>query len=220
MPFENVTRDSRIFWLSEAAAVLLADNLNALGANAITREERREAFERLQVPPAAVAHRCDRDPDRTARRRVTGRRRHAAAAGRNAGRSRREHRARSRADPDQRDRRRAAARPVRDIRARRAPARPSRHVAPAAAVSSENPPVRAFENYIKGLLAETPATAINYLNAALQADPTLRPAAARDVGGVHRPGRARARPGRREAVPASADLAAARRSSPGCRSSR
>ncbi len=54
MPFENVARDSRIFWLGEAAAVLLADNLNALGANAITREERRAAFERLQVPPAAV----------------------------------------------------------------------------------------------------------------------------------------------------------------------
>jgi tetratricopeptide (TPR) repeat protein len=34
-----------------------------------------------------------------------------------------------------------------------------------------HPPVAAFENYIKGLLAETPATAINYLNAALQADP-------------------------------------------------
>ena len=54
MPFENVTRDSRIFWLTEAASVLLADNLNALGVNAITREERRAAFERLQVPPAAV----------------------------------------------------------------------------------------------------------------------------------------------------------------------
>ena len=43
MPFENVTRDSRIFWLTEAASILLADNLNALGANAITREERRAA---------------------------------------------------------------------------------------------------------------------------------------------------------------------------------
>src|ERR1035437_2659087 len=54
MPFENVTRDSRIFWLAEASAVILADDLNALGANAITREERRQAFERLQVPPAAA----------------------------------------------------------------------------------------------------------------------------------------------------------------------
>ena len=54
MPFENVTRDAKIFWLSEAAAVLLTDDLNAMGARAITREERREAFDRLQVPPAAA----------------------------------------------------------------------------------------------------------------------------------------------------------------------
>src|SRR5207302_20997 len=39
---------------TEAAAVLLADDLNALGASAITRGERHQAFERLQVPPAAA----------------------------------------------------------------------------------------------------------------------------------------------------------------------
>src|SRR5439155_1806693 len=44
MPFENVTREGRIFWLTEAAAVLLSDDLQALGTDAITREERREAF--------------------------------------------------------------------------------------------------------------------------------------------------------------------------------
>src|ERR1700674_3676038 len=54
MAFENVTREDRIFWLGEASAVLLADDLNALGDNAITREQRRQAFERLQVPPAAA----------------------------------------------------------------------------------------------------------------------------------------------------------------------
>ena len=54
MPFENVTRNSRIFWLGEASAVVLADDLNALGSDAITREERRHAFERLQVPPACA----------------------------------------------------------------------------------------------------------------------------------------------------------------------
>src|SRR5438552_10867188 len=53
MPFENVARDGRIFWLGEASAVLLTDDLNALGANAITRQERRQAFERLKVPPVA-----------------------------------------------------------------------------------------------------------------------------------------------------------------------
>ena len=50
MPFENVAHASRIVWLGEAAAVLLADDLNALGVDAIGRDERREAFEELQVP--------------------------------------------------------------------------------------------------------------------------------------------------------------------------
>src|SRR5204863_286043 len=35
------------------------------------------------------------------------------------------------------------------------------------------PPLAAFENYIKGLLAETPSTAIKYLNAALAVQPTF-----------------------------------------------
>src|SRR5262245_27389723 len=54
MPFENVKRDGSVFWLGEASAVLLGDALTALGTNAITRAERLEAFERLQVPPAAA----------------------------------------------------------------------------------------------------------------------------------------------------------------------
>ena len=54
MPFENAQRDGRIFWLGEGAAVLLTDDLSGLAANAISREERQQAFERLQVPPRAV----------------------------------------------------------------------------------------------------------------------------------------------------------------------
>ena len=54
MPFENVSRDARIVWVGEAASVLVADNLNALGARPSSRDERRETFEHLQVPPAAT----------------------------------------------------------------------------------------------------------------------------------------------------------------------
>jgi TolB-like protein len=54
MPFENIRRDGRIIWLGEASAVIIADDLSALGQNAIAREERRQAFERLQVPPVAT----------------------------------------------------------------------------------------------------------------------------------------------------------------------
>ena len=53
MPFENVAREGAIFWLTEAAAVLLADDLNALGAGAITRDERRRRSSgcRCRRPP-------------------------------------------------------------------------------------------------------------------------------------------------------------------------
>ncbi len=54
--------------------------------------------------------------------------------------------------------------------------RVARAIAPQTLSSSpqlDHPVVGAFENYIKGLLAATPPTAINYLNAALQLQPTL-----------------------------------------------
>ena len=54
LPFDNLKREASIFWLGEASAVVLADDLNSLGAGAITREERRSAFERLQVPATAI----------------------------------------------------------------------------------------------------------------------------------------------------------------------
>src|SRR5262249_55054300 len=42
-----------------------------------------------------------------------------------------------------------------------------------AEVEGQHPPIAVFEDYIKGLLAETPATAINYLNAALTRQPSF-----------------------------------------------
>jgi Flp pilus assembly protein TadD/TolB-like protein len=50
MPFDNPSGEARLHWLREAAAVLLADDLRASGATAIGREERVKAFERLGVP--------------------------------------------------------------------------------------------------------------------------------------------------------------------------
>ena len=171
MPFENVTRDSRIFWMGEAAAVLLADDLNALGASAITREERREAFARLQVPPAASltdatvirigqivrasqvivgALQLEGDTLVVRARSIT------LEAGR----------------VQARVTERGAMSDLFGIFERVA-----RQLAPRTATTPTtpppHPPVAAFENYIKGLLAETLATAANYLNLALQADPTF-----------------------------------------------
>ena len=52
VPFET-SREPRATWLGEGVALLLADDLNALGADAIARDERVRAFERLQVPTRA-----------------------------------------------------------------------------------------------------------------------------------------------------------------------
>ena len=57
IPFENATGEPRTYWLSEGSAVLLTDDLIALGVPAIRREDRLRTFERLRVPPvAALSH--------------------------------------------------------------------------------------------------------------------------------------------------------------------
>ena len=172
MPFENVAREGRIFWLTEAAAVLMTDDLNALGAAAITRSERQQAFERLQVPPAAAL------TDATVIRigQLVG------AAQVVVGSLQLENdtivvRARSialdtgRIVADVTDRG-----PLTELFA--TVERIARKIAPPSAKSSEeiegqHPPIAVFEDYIKGLLAETPATAINYLNDALARQPSF-----------------------------------------------
>jgi tetratricopeptide (TPR) repeat protein/TolB-like protein len=170
MPFENVARDSRIFWLTEGAAVLVADNLNALGAGAITREERRAAFERLQVPPAAAL------TDATVIRigQLVGAT-HVVVGTLQLEGSTLMVRAKSiELDAGRIERSVTEGGPLTDVfavfdRLARGVAPPPARGAPDP--GAEQPPVGAFENYIKGLLAETPATAIGYLDAALRGYP-------------------------------------------------
>jgi tetratricopeptide (TPR) repeat protein len=50
IPFENASGAPRIYWLGEGSAVLLTDHLGALGIPVIRREDRLRAFERLRVP--------------------------------------------------------------------------------------------------------------------------------------------------------------------------
>ena len=50
VPFTNEQKEPRLAWLSEGAAVLLADELAARGHAAIRRPERVRAFERLHLP--------------------------------------------------------------------------------------------------------------------------------------------------------------------------
>jgi tetratricopeptide (TPR) repeat protein len=57
MPFERATRDPQLLWLTEAAAVLLGEDLRALGRETIGRDDRLRAFDELQLPPrASLSH--------------------------------------------------------------------------------------------------------------------------------------------------------------------
>ena len=171
MPFDNVKHDASIVWLGEASAVLLADDLNALGAAAITREERRGAFERLQVPATAIL--SDATVIRIAQ--IVG------AAEVVTGTVHLEGdtlvvRARGIAIETGRISHDVTVRgPVPQMFATFD--RVARQIAPAGTPSEEverlQPPLAVFESYIKGLLAGIPATAISYLNAALAAQPTF-----------------------------------------------
>ncbi len=50
VPFENERNEPKFHWLSEAAAVLLTDGLRAGGSAAIVRSQRVRAFEQLYLP--------------------------------------------------------------------------------------------------------------------------------------------------------------------------
>jgi tetratricopeptide (TPR) repeat protein len=54
MPFENPQSEQRLYWLGEGSAVLLADYFELFGTATISRDARIDAFERLQLPPAAT----------------------------------------------------------------------------------------------------------------------------------------------------------------------
>lgn len=58
VPFDNTQHDPALYWLSEASAVLLADHLRARGVGAITRAERVRAFEQLHLPLSASLSRA------------------------------------------------------------------------------------------------------------------------------------------------------------------
>jgi tetratricopeptide (TPR) repeat protein len=173
IPFDNARGEARLYWLTEGSAVLLTDDLAALGAPAITRLDRLRAFDRLNVPPVAslshatvirlgqlvaathvVAGSFALDgPTLTVRARVirldTGR-----------------------MMPEIVERG-----PLQEMFA--VYARIARQLVPESPLTIEEMekaqvPLRAFEPYIKGELAEAPATKLDYLEDALEAYPNFQ----------------------------------------------
>jgi Flp pilus assembly protein TadD len=58
VPFETPARDGRTYWLGEAVALLLADDIDRRGVGAITRSVRERAYEQLHLPGNAVLSRA------------------------------------------------------------------------------------------------------------------------------------------------------------------
>jgi predicted Zn-dependent protease/TolB-like protein len=58
IPFDNPTQEARLAWLREGAAILLTDALAAIGVQVVEREERLQAFDRLQLPANATLSRA------------------------------------------------------------------------------------------------------------------------------------------------------------------
>lgn len=58
LPFDNPTHEARLTWMREGAAILLSEMLGAAGETVIDREQRLEAFDRLQLPTGATLSRA------------------------------------------------------------------------------------------------------------------------------------------------------------------
>jgi len=170
LPFENPTQEPRLAWMREGAAILLTETLAAAGEIVVDREERLQVFDRLQMPASASLSRAS-----------------TIRVGQTVGASL----VITGSVAMQSDQLVARARVVRldtgkllpeveargplsqlfavfgglaqQIRASSAPApQPGERLPP-------SPPV--FELYVKGLVAETPSTALAFLEQALKAAP-------------------------------------------------
>ena len=167
VPFESATRDGRTYWLGEAVALLLADDVNARGLGAITRPARERAYEQIHLPPNAVLSRAT----------VIKVGELVGAAQVIVGEVR--------VDGDELTIR---ARPIR-IDVGRADAdvtergtlgdlftlvqKVARRVVPGGSdpAAAPAPSLHAFEQYVKGLLAQHPSSQVEFLEAALKLDP-------------------------------------------------
>ena len=169
IPFENPTREARIYWVSEASAVLLADNLNALGKHAHTREERLDAFQRLQVPPVTTLSHA------TVIRlgHVVGATHVVIGSFRLTGTMLSVRAQSIRFDTGQMEHEFTEAGPLEDLFD--IFERVSRRLAGATATGATppRPVLPVFENYIKGLVATSIPAKISHLEAAIKLDPSF-----------------------------------------------
>jgi len=191
MPFERASDDSPLYWLGEGAAILLADDLNALGVSALTRPERMDAFDLLGLPVSASLSRAT----------VIKVGQVLGASGIVVGsveiqentlaiRARRIDLESGRLEDEI-----VEGGPLGELfavfeRVARRLAFPASGGVGAAPLERVYPPVEAFEHYVKGLVSETPASQARFFDRAIQLHPRYDRArlalwALRDEQGEH-----------------------------------
>jgi len=173
IPFENASHEPRLYWLAEASAVVLTDDLVALGAQALSRDDRLRAFEQLRVP--SVATLSDATIIRVGQ--VVGARQVVVGAF-DLKDDTLTVRARAiRLDTGRMFPEIAESGPLNDLFG--VYARVARRLVPDSTVSTEqmergHPSLPSFEQYVKGVLAENPATQTFFLKEALRISPDFQ----------------------------------------------
>lgn len=172
VPFTSEGRDPRGYWLREASAIVLTDDLVSAGIPAMSRDERLRAFDSLRVP--ATAQLSHATVIRVAQ--VVGASRVIVGSCAIAGDTLTV-RARSiLIDAGQISSEVVESGPLAEMFdvyqrvARRIGEGLPQHRPPAAII---HPPVAAFEQYVKGLLAEAPSMKLSFLREALRLSPSL-----------------------------------------------
>lgn len=172
MPFDNAAREPRGYWLGEGSAVTLTDSLLALGLPVMDRDERLRSFDLLRVP--AVGGLSQATVIRVAQ--AVGASQVVVGSFTLAGN-------------DVTVRARSILLDTGQIGAEQVETGPLQEIflvydrlarrlvpdAPAVAAPA-HPPVKAFEQYVKGLLAETPASRLTFLREATRMAPALHQA--------------------------------------------
>ena len=167
VPFETPANDGGSYWLGDAAAVLVADDVNARGLGAIPRRARTRAYDQLHLPSNTLLSEATVIKVGQivgASEVVVGRVQ--VESGTLTLRARAIHLEAGSADPEVVERGQlsdlfAIARKV------------AQRVVPGGTevAAPHTPPLQAFEQYVKGLIAEQPGTQANFLESALKTDP-------------------------------------------------
>jgi tetratricopeptide (TPR) repeat protein len=166
VPFDNVKAEPRYQWLAEASAILLTDGLRERSQGAITRTERMNAFEQLHLPVAAslsratvikIAQLVGAGEVIVGSFKVEGEELSVSAQS-------------IRVDVGRVQPAASEHGPLTDLfGVYDRLAKRLAHDAPVGAgVRPANPPLDAFENFIKGLVAENPSTKASFLEAAIR----------------------------------------------------